>query len=183
MKANVGHMETVSGVAGLIKVVLMMQHDEIAPQTHFESLNPHIKLDGTRLVIPTEHVAVAARRAAADRGRQLVWLRRHEYAFDCRGAAEPQCRRPTSRDRVDRPLHVLKLSAKTEAALAAAGRATCRRIWHEHPDDERRRRLLVGEHGPGRFQSPRGGRRPTDAKQLQRTTGEPRRGRDCRSRR
>ena len=57
VKANVGHMETVSGVAGLIKVVLMMQHDEIAPQTHFESLNPHIQLDGTRLVIPTEHIA------------------------------------------------------------------------------------------------------------------------------
>ena len=53
VKANVGHMETVSGVAGLIKVVLMMEHDAIAPQTHFESLNPHIKLDGTRLVIPT----------------------------------------------------------------------------------------------------------------------------------
>ena len=49
-------METVSGVAGLIKVVLMMQHDEIMRQTHFESLNPHIKLEGTRLVIPTEHV-------------------------------------------------------------------------------------------------------------------------------
>src|SRR3954452_4567232 len=56
VKANVGHMETVSGVAGLIKVVLMMQHDEIMRQTHFESLNPHIKLEGTRLVIPTEHV-------------------------------------------------------------------------------------------------------------------------------
>ena len=65
VKANVGHMETVSGVAGLIKVVLMMEHDAIAPQTHFESLNPHINLDGTRLVIPTEHDRLAARRAAA----------------------------------------------------------------------------------------------------------------------
>jgi 3-oxoacyl-(acyl-carrier-protein) synthase len=44
VKANVGHMETVSGVAGLIKVLLMMQHERIAPQTHFESLNPHINL-------------------------------------------------------------------------------------------------------------------------------------------
>ena len=60
VKANVGHMETVSGVAGLIKVVLMMQHEAIVPQTHFESLNPHIKLAGTRLVIPTETVAWSA---------------------------------------------------------------------------------------------------------------------------
>src|SRR5262245_7300324 len=56
VKANVGHMETVSGVAGLIKVVLMMQYERIMRQTHFEALNPHIKLEGTRLVIPTEHV-------------------------------------------------------------------------------------------------------------------------------
>src|SRR3954451_9518109 len=57
VKANVGHMETVSGVAGLIKVVLMMQHEKIMRQTHFETLNPHIKLDDTRLVIPIEHIA------------------------------------------------------------------------------------------------------------------------------
>ncbi len=57
VKANVGHMETVSGVAGLIKTVLMMQHDEILPQANFESLNPHIKLDGTRLAIPTKPIA------------------------------------------------------------------------------------------------------------------------------
>ena len=50
-------METVSGVAGLIKVLLMLQHDDIPPQLHFRELNPHIKLDGTRLVIPTEHTA------------------------------------------------------------------------------------------------------------------------------
>ena len=86
VKANVGHMETVSGVAGLIKIVLMMQHEQIAPQTNFESLNPHIKLDGTRLVIPTEHVKWPRDETAADRGRQLVRLRRHEHAHD-RGVA------------------------------------------------------------------------------------------------
>ena len=79
-------METVSGVAGLIKTVLMMQHDAIAPQTHFESLNPHIKLDGTRLVIPTEARCLAASEAAANRRHQLVRFRRHEHAFDCRSA-------------------------------------------------------------------------------------------------
>src|SRR3954464_3429449 len=46
VKANIGHMETVSGVAGLIKTVLMMRHEQILPQTHFESINPHIKLEG-----------------------------------------------------------------------------------------------------------------------------------------
>ena len=60
----------------------MMQHDEIVPQTHFESLNPHIKLDGTRLAIPTEAVAWPCGERPTDCGRQLVRLWRHEYAFD-----------------------------------------------------------------------------------------------------
>ncbi len=56
VKANVGHMETVSGVAGLIKVLLLMQHEMIAPQLHLKSLNPRISLKGTRLVIPQQTV-------------------------------------------------------------------------------------------------------------------------------
>ena len=54
VKANIGHTETVSGIAGLIKTVLLMQHQQIAPQLHMKSLNPHISLDGSRIVIPTE---------------------------------------------------------------------------------------------------------------------------------
>ncbi|MEM6980894.1 MAG: polyketide synthase, partial [Planctomycetota bacterium] len=52
VKANVGHMETVSGVAGMIKVMLMMRHRHIAPQLHLKSLNDKIKLGGSRIVIP-----------------------------------------------------------------------------------------------------------------------------------
>jgi myxalamid-type polyketide synthase MxaB len=80
VKANVGHMETVSGAAGLIKVVLMMQRGAIERQTHFESLNPHIKLDGT-----DRARRLAWRRAATGRGRQFFWVRGDEYAFDRRG--------------------------------------------------------------------------------------------------
>ena len=96
-------METVSGVAGLIKVVLMMQHDEIAPQTHFESLNPHINLDGTRLVIPTEHVPWPRGKRRAIGGRQLVRLRRHEHAFDRRVAGDDRDSRQNARRVGDRP--------------------------------------------------------------------------------
>lgn len=56
VKANVGHMETVSGVAGIIKVALMMEHQKIPPQLHLETLNPRISLAQSRLVIPTQPV-------------------------------------------------------------------------------------------------------------------------------
>ena len=54
VKANVGHTETAAGVAGLIKVILMMQHRCIPGQTHFQKLNPLIDFSGTRLLIPRE---------------------------------------------------------------------------------------------------------------------------------
>ncbi|MEM9366255.1 MAG: SDR family NAD(P)-dependent oxidoreductase [Planctomycetota bacterium] len=52
VKANVGHMETVSGVAGIIKILLMMRHGLIPAQAHLEKLNPEIKLKNSRLQIP-----------------------------------------------------------------------------------------------------------------------------------
>ena len=54
VKTNLGHPEAAAGIAGLIKVVLVLQHGEIPANLHFTSLNPHISLAGTRLAVPTE---------------------------------------------------------------------------------------------------------------------------------
>ncbi len=54
VKANIGHTETVSGMAGLLKVLLMLRHRIVPGQVHLKKLNPAIKLDGSRLRIPTE---------------------------------------------------------------------------------------------------------------------------------
>ncbi|MCC5600905.1 type I polyketide synthase [Nostoc favosum] len=54
VKTNIGHAEAASGIAGLIKVVLSMQHKYIPKHLHFQNLNPNIKLERTPAVIPTE---------------------------------------------------------------------------------------------------------------------------------
>ena len=51
VKTNIGHLEAASGIAGLIKVVLSLQHERIPPHLHFRELNPMIDLRNSALVI------------------------------------------------------------------------------------------------------------------------------------
>ena len=54
VKANIGHLEAAAGVAGLIKVVLSMQHDELPRQLHFSSPNSQIAWDRLPLEVVQE---------------------------------------------------------------------------------------------------------------------------------
>ncbi|MEM9491151.1 MAG: polyketide synthase, partial [Myxococcota bacterium] len=53
VKTNIGHLEAAAGIAGVIKVVLALQHETIPRHLNFKTLNPRISLDDTRFVIPT----------------------------------------------------------------------------------------------------------------------------------
>lgn len=52
LKTNLGHLEAAAGVAGLIKTILVLQHQRIPRHLHFQTLNPRISLTGTPFVIP-----------------------------------------------------------------------------------------------------------------------------------
>lgn len=118
IKPNIGHLETASGAAGLIRVVLMMRHGWIPPQRNFTKLNPHIKLDGSRLRIATKPTrwsgSEGERLVAGVSGFGFGGTNAHLVVENYRPPAVAiECR---SRDS-ERPKHLLAISAQSEAAL------------------------------------------------------------------
>ncbi|NJK50439.1 acyltransferase domain-containing protein [Candidatus Gracilibacteria bacterium] len=113
VKTNIGHLEAASGIASLMKVVLAMQHGEIPPHLHVKRLNPYVNWDELPITVPT---------------KSQPWLTKEKrrmagvsaFGFSGTNAHVVLEEAPASMPRqtaVDRPLHVLALSAKTEAAL------------------------------------------------------------------
>ncbi|MGN4225794.1 polyketide synthase, partial [Burkholderia gladioli] len=61
VKSAIGHTESAAGVAGLIKVLLMMRHRMIPPTLHLDTLNPHLEIDPRTIRIPTAPLPLLAR--------------------------------------------------------------------------------------------------------------------------
>jgi acyl transferase domain-containing protein/SAM-dependent methyltransferase/acyl carrier protein len=115
VKTNVGHLEAAAGVAGLIKTVLALQHGQIPPHLHFQKLNPHIDWNGTPVRIPLEAqpwLIGALPRVAGVSSFGFSGTNAHVILEEAPVLETPQRER-------ERPLHILALSARTEAALNA----------------------------------------------------------------
>ncbi len=112
VKANIGHLENASGMAGLAKVLACLQHDEIPGQLHFTKLNPRISLAGTRIAIPTspQPWPRAPRRLAGISSFGFGGTNAHLIVEEAPAKYRPEGLPP-------RPYHILALSARTENAL------------------------------------------------------------------
>jgi acyl transferase domain-containing protein/NADPH:quinone reductase-like Zn-dependent oxidoreductase/NADP-dependent 3-hydroxy acid dehydrogenase YdfG len=63
IKSNVGHMEAAAGIAGLIKLVLALQHGEIPPHLHCSQLNPHVAWSELPVHVVTQQCAWPGRKS------------------------------------------------------------------------------------------------------------------------
>lgn len=113
VKTNFGHLESAAGVAGLMKVVLMLQHGQIAPHLHLKKLNPYIPWDEIPVSVSTE-----LQRFPEQDGRRIAGV--SSFGFSGTNAhvileAAPEPEAETVE--VQRPLHLLTLSARRADAL------------------------------------------------------------------
>src|SRR5262249_54033536 len=131
VKSNIGHTEGAAGVAGLIKVVLALEHETIPPQLHFNDPNPHIPW----AELPVSVVTKAQAWKRSDKPRRAGVS---SFGFSGTNAhvvleEAPVRDRPASVEAPVRSAELVVLSAKSAEALAEA--ATRLRVHMDrHPE-------------------------------------------------
>ncbi len=113
-KANMGHLESAAGVAGFMKLVLVLQHAYIPPHLHLEVLNPYIPWEDLAVQVLVEGGPLpepSARRIGAVSSFGFSGTNAHLILEALPSTLQPA---PSSDNR---PLHLLPLSANSEHAL------------------------------------------------------------------
>jgi amino acid adenylation domain-containing protein len=114
VKTNIGHLGAAAGAAGLIKTVLALAHREIPPSLHFVAPNPGLELAGSAFYVNRELAEWRANGGPRRAGVSSFGLGGTNAHMVLEEAPEPAPAAPS------RPLHLLVLSARSEAAVQAA---------------------------------------------------------------
>lgn len=117
VKTNIGHLESAAGVAGVIKTVLALQHEELPPHLHFKHPNPHIAWGEMAVTVPTERTPWPAGdepRFAGVSSFAVSGTNAHLILAEAPAPAIAE----TGAEDAERPLHLLTLSARSAEALA-----------------------------------------------------------------
>lgn len=122
VKTNIGHLEPASGLAGVLKALLALNHGLLPPSLHFGSPNPHIPFDRLNLSVCTQPLALP------NAGRQYAGV--NSFGFGGTNAhvvvGAGRVERSTPAD--DARLKVFAFSANSGAALQAQAREYRNRV-------------------------------------------------------
>lgn len=132
VKTNVGHLESGSGVAGLMKAALVLHHDQVPPNLNFKNPNPNIPFDEFKLKVATElqplphlgdELPVTAVNSFGFGGTNAhIVLEANPEAFGANGERKvsvPVSEKPGAAEKADRPF-MLPISGRTDDALRDA---------------------------------------------------------------
>jgi acyl transferase domain-containing protein len=130
VKTNIGHLESASGIAGLIKVVLSMGKEEIPGQLHFRKLNPRISLGNMPIEIPVTATAWPRTERARIAGVNSFGFSGTNAHIILQEAPPAKELGPTPGS-PDRSTHLVVLSGSSENALRELAAAYVERLTKE----------------------------------------------------
>ncbi|NEP38492.1 MAG: acyltransferase domain-containing protein, partial [Okeania sp. SIO2H7] len=121
VKSNIGHASTAAGVSGLIKTILCLKNQKLVPSLHFEQPNPHIDFENSPFYVNTElkdwEVSAGEPRKAAVSSFGFSGTNAHIVIEEAPSEVRSQKSKVRSEEYLERSLHLLTLSAKTENSL------------------------------------------------------------------
>jgi acyl transferase domain-containing protein len=129
VKTNIGHLEPASGIASLIKVVLALQHREIPAHLHFKQPNPYINWHELPLQVAAQPIPwpiTEKRRLAGVSAFGFSGTNAHVILEEAPVS-------PAVEKTIERPRHLLALSAKTDEALVELAERYEKHLAN-HPD-------------------------------------------------
>jgi acyl transferase domain-containing protein/acyl carrier protein len=153
VKTNIGHLETASGMAGLLKAVLCLKHRAVPRSLHFDTPNPSIDFDGGRLRVVNRFTPLERRDAPLTIGiNSFGFGGTNAHVIVTEAVEQHASDAPTASPSapVDAPMPPLVLTARAPAALTSlaarylarlqsgadwnslAANAARRRQWHDH---------------------------------------------------
>ncbi|MCC5666154.1 SDR family NAD(P)-dependent oxidoreductase [Nostoc sp. CHAB 5784] len=127
VKTNIGHLDAAAGIAGLIKTVLVLEHQQIPPSLNFEQPNPQIDFANSPFYVNTtltEWKTGSTPRRAGVSSLGIGGTNAHVIL------EEAPVLEPSSSSR---PWQLLVLSAKTDSALETATENLANHL-QLHPD-------------------------------------------------
>jgi len=127
VKTNIGHLEAAAGVAGIIKLALMLKHRTVPPNLHFNEPNPNIDFEKLKVRVPTSLEALPEGRVIAGIN-SFGFGGANAHAVLESAPAEPQisaCPSSDAEDRLEPALRpfLLPISARTEESLPMLARS------------------------------------------------------------
>ncbi|NER51880.1 MAG: type I polyketide synthase, partial [Symploca sp. SIO1A3] len=120
VKTNIGHLEAAAGIASLIKVVLQLQQQKIAPHLNFVNPNPYIDWENLPLEVPTQLTpwpSSGGKRVGGVSSFAISGTNSHIVLEEAPREGNRQQATGNSEDYLERSINLLTLSAKTEIAL------------------------------------------------------------------
>ena len=128
VKTNIGHLESASGIAGLIKAALCLHYRQIPPSLHFNSPNPEIPWNELKLRIQKELIPLSTGSEPAIIGVNsfgLTGMNAHIVLQEAPPDPEDSHRTELAQKDSERDF-LLPLSARCEPSLSAMVKK-----WHE----------------------------------------------------
>jgi acyl transferase domain-containing protein/acyl-CoA synthetase (AMP-forming)/AMP-acid ligase II/acyl carrier protein/phospholipid N-methyltransferase len=111
VKTNIGHLEAAAGIAGLIKTILLLQHQQIPPHLHLRSMNAHIA-QASSIQVPQQLIAWATNKKRMGGVSSFGFGGTNAHVI-----VEEAPEKKLEHNYIPWPVHLFVLSATTSTAL------------------------------------------------------------------